>query len=100
MNPSYSPNDDAAPTLVDTVAQTVAQQVAQTVPAFSRLASEAEQMTRRSVETVRDQALRAGESTRGYIKDEPVKSVLIAAAVGAALMALVALIGRAAGARA
>lgn len=96
MNTTQAQNGEFAPTLADTVAH----QVAQAGPAFSRLAGEAEQMTRRSVESVREQALLATDKTRGYIKDEPVKSVLIAAAVGAALMALVALVGRASSPRA
>ena len=41
---------------------------------------------------VRDRALRASDGTLNYIKDEPVKAVLIAAAAGAALMALVGLL--------
>ena len=43
---------------------------------------------------LRDQAVRASDKTVGYIKDEPMKAMLIAAAAGAALMALVALLGR------
>jgi ElaB/YqjD/DUF883 family membrane-anchored ribosome-binding protein len=39
-------------------------------------------------------ARQASESTVGYIKEEPVKSVLIAAATGAALMGLISLIRR------
>jgi len=39
---------------------------------------------------VREQVGRASEKTVGYIQDEPVKSVLIAAAVGAVGAALVA----------
>jgi len=42
---------------------------------------------RRSVR-LQDQALHASDSTLHYIRGEPVKSVLIAAAAGAALMAL------------
>jgi len=43
---------------------------------------------------LRDKALRASDNTLNYIKDEPVKSVLIAAATGAALMALICLTAR------
>ena len=43
---------------------------------------------------VRETALRTSDSTVGYIKDEPVKAILIAAAAGAALMALVSLLAR------
>lgn len=43
---------------------------------------------------LRDSALRASDSTALYIKDEPLKAMLIAAATGAALMALVGLLTR------
>ncbi len=47
-----------------------------------------------SAHQVRDRALRASDTTLGYIKDEPVKAMLIAAATGAALMALIGLLTR------
>lgn len=43
---------------------------------------------------VRQHAQRAGERSVGYIRDEPLKSVLVAAAAGAGLMALFSLMGR------
>ncbi len=43
---------------------------------------------------VRDQVGLAGEKTVGYIQDEPVKSVLIAAAVGAVSAALIGWLAR------
>lgn len=43
---------------------------------------------------LQDSALRASQNTVKFIKDEPVKSILIAAATGAALMALVGLMSR------
>jgi ElaB/YqjD/DUF883 family membrane-anchored ribosome-binding protein len=46
---------------------------------------------------LRDQAMRAGTNTTHYIRAEPVKSVLMAAATGAALMALVSLLNRSRG---
>jgi ElaB/YqjD/DUF883 family membrane-anchored ribosome-binding protein len=49
---------------------------------------------RETTQQVRDGALRASDSTVGYIRNEPVKSVLMAAATGAALMALVSLLSR------
>jgi ElaB/YqjD/DUF883 family membrane-anchored ribosome-binding protein len=45
---------------------------------------------------VRDTAGQARDTTVSYIRDEPVKAMLIAAATGAALMALISLIGRSA----
>lgn len=43
---------------------------------------------------LRDKALHASERAVGYVKDEPVKAMLIAAATGAALMALLGLMTR------
>ncbi|HEX6703558.1 MAG TPA: hypothetical protein VF169_02255 [Albitalea sp.] len=70
-------------------------------PVVSRVAAKAEELARRSADAVRDtsqqvkeRAYRASDLTVGYIKDEPVKSILIAVAAGAALMALFSLLGR------
>ncbi len=61
-----------------------------TVPALERLGNNAESLARRSAEAarlksqqLREQALRASEQTAGYIRDQPLKSVLYAAAAGA-----------------
>ena len=63
--------------------------------AFSRAAAQMEELTRRGMDRaretslqVRDQANRAGDRAVGYIQDEPVKSVLIAVAAGAAVAML------------
>ena len=48
---------------------------------------------RDSSRQVRERAHAAGERTVCYIQDEPVKAVLMAAATGAALMALFSLLG-------
>jgi ElaB/YqjD/DUF883 family membrane-anchored ribosome-binding protein len=68
---------------------------------LNRVAAKAEELARRSADAVRDRsadirdrAARASDATIGYIKDEPVKAILIAAATGAALMALVSLLSR------
>jgi len=73
----------------------------QAAPVLNRVAAKAEELARRSADAVRDRsadvrdrALRASDATIGYIKDEPVKAILIAAATGAALMALVSLLSR------
>jgi len=73
----------------------------QAVPAMNRVASKAEELARRSAEAMRERsdhlkerATYASDATVHYIKDEPVKAMLIAAAAGAALMALVSLLGR------
>ena len=66
-----------------------------------RAAGQLEDLKHRSVEaarnakaTVQDQAQRASDRTVGYIRDEPMKSVLIAAAVGAAALALAHMLTR------
>jgi ElaB/YqjD/DUF883 family membrane-anchored ribosome-binding protein len=71
------------------------------VPLINRLSTQAETAARRGVDAVRDtgtqvreRALKASDSTVAYIKDEPVKAMLIAAATGAALMALIGLLSR------
>jgi len=70
-------------------------------PLLNRLTTQAEMAARRSADVVRDtsaqlreKAVRASDTTVGYIRDEPVKAMLIAAATGAALMALIGLLGR------
>ena len=69
--------------------------------AISRATAQAEDLTRRGIErarqataTVRDQATRVSDQTVGYIKDEPVKAVLAAAAVGAVAALLIGWLGR------
>ena len=76
----------------------------QAAPLLNRASDQASALARRGVDAVRDtsqqlrdKALRASDTTVQYIKDEPVKSVLIAAATGAALMALVSLLARSRG---
>lgn len=68
---------------------------------MSRTASQVEDLARRSVERARelkgdvsDRVERATDQTIGYIKDEPVKSVLIAAAAGAVLALVVGSLAR------
>ncbi len=68
---------------------------------LSRAAAQVEELTRRSLERARDaggqvkeQVVRASDRSVGYIRDEPVKSVLIAAATGAAVAILVSWLSR------
>lgn len=70
-------------------------------PALNRFTAKAEDLARRGADAVRDtsaqlkeKALQASDTTVGYIKDEPVKSMLIAAATGAVLMGLIGLMTR------
>ena len=69
--------------------------------ALGRAAAQVDDLTRRGIERarqvstdLRQQAERGSERTVSYIKDQPVKSVLIAAATGAALAALIGLLAR------
>ncbi len=67
----------------------------------AHVAQQASDLTHRGAEAVRaggqqlrEKAQSLGDTTVGYIKDEPVKSMLIAAATGAALMAMLSLVSR------
>jgi len=70
-------------------------------PTINRIANDADLLRQRSVDALRnasfqarESAMRVSDNTVAYIRDEPVKAVLIAAAVGAATMALLNVIGR------
>lgn len=89
--------NDALNSLSDTV-QDLRDEAA---PALSRVSRQASALAQRGVDAmrdggqlVRDSARHASDRTVSYIRDEPVRSVLIAAATGAALMALVSLVAR------
>ncbi len=91
----------AADDTLDEAAKQVEAAREQAAPALKQLATDAEQLAKRGVEAVtegtqklRGQASQATDATQQYIKSEPLKAVLIAAATGAVLMALVALLGR------
>ena len=81
---------------LDGLADSVQDLRQQAAPLLNRTAEQAGALAQRSVDAVRDgtqqlrdKALRASDSTVNYVKEEPVKAMLIAAATGAALMALV-----------
>lgn len=90
---------------IDSAADTLSSKIEdvrnQAAPLMNRVSAQAEAAAKRGIEVVRDssqqlreRALRAGDQTVAYVKDEPVKSMLIAAATGAALMGLISLMGR------
>jgi len=60
----------------------------------SALAQRGVSALRETSRDMRDGAVRVGDRTALYVKDEPLKAILIAAASGAALMALVGLLTR------
>ena len=66
-------------------------------PIVDRVAERASALAHHGVDAVRERSHRLSESahrvaggTRSYVRDEPVKSLLIAAAIGAAMMGLLA----------
>ncbi len=74
----------------------------QAIASLDDAGEQVSELTRRMVDTVRtgthqlqDQMARVSDTTLRYIRDEPTKSLLIAAASGAALMALISLMFRA-----
>jgi ElaB/YqjD/DUF883 family membrane-anchored ribosome-binding protein len=86
---------------LDSLADTVQDVRHQAAPLLNRASEQASALMQRGVDSVRDtsqrlrdNALRVSDSTVTYIKDEPVKAMLIAAATGAALMALISLMTR------
>jgi ElaB/YqjD/DUF883 family membrane-anchored ribosome-binding protein len=86
---------------LDGLAGTVQDMRQQAAPLLSRVTEQASALAQRGldaardrVEPLREKALQASDSTVSYIKDEPVKAMLIAAAAGAALMAMLSLMSR------
>ncbi|MBC7701728.1 hypothetical protein [Aquabacterium sp.] len=91
----------AANNALDNLADRVHEASDQAAPLIGRLSAQAEALGRKTVDAVREgskrarlQATNAANSTVSYIKEEPVKSVLIAAAAGAALFAIAKLVSR------
>jgi ElaB/YqjD/DUF883 family membrane-anchored ribosome-binding protein len=70
------------------------QQISDSLDSASTMAHNGVAKFMDSSQQLRESAQRAGQSTLATIREEPVKSVLIAAATGAALMALVTLVTR------
>src|SRR5450830_845137 len=91
----------AANGAVDSVAVSLQDLRHQTAPMLERASEQVSAMAHRGMDSVREtshqlrvKAEHASDTTVNYIKEEPVKAVLIAAATGAALMALVSLVAR------
>ncbi|HOZ63029.1 MAG TPA: hypothetical protein PK497_01395 [Burkholderiaceae bacterium] len=86
---------------VDGLAHAMQDARTQAVPMLNRASEQVGALAQRGVDSVRqtsqqlrDRTRDATDGTVQYIKDEPVKAMLIAAATGATLMALVSLISR------
>ena len=91
----------AASAALDGMADAVQALRREIAPLIGRTADEATDLTHRGLAAVKDashqvraQAEHASERTLGYIRAEPVKATLIAAATGAALMGVVCLMSR------
>lgn len=94
MNKTLTKNDSLT-TLADQAGNAAREgmtELGEAVPsALSRAAAQAEDLARRGIARarttgtqVREQVSLAGDRTVGYIRDEPLKAVLIAVAAGAA----------------
>lgn len=86
---------------LDGVAGTVSDLRAEAAPMIQAAGDRVSALAQRSVESVRqgsqqlvDSAHHASARTREYVQDQPVKSLLMAAATGAALMALLSMMQR------
>jgi ElaB/YqjD/DUF883 family membrane-anchored ribosome-binding protein len=77
---------------VGEIADQVAQSADHAIKTSQRVANDALDSVRDSSRQLLGKAQHASDSTVRYIRDDPVKAMLIAAATGAALMALVNLV--------
>lgn len=91
----------AADGALDTLQEKASHLAAVAPGTLSRVAAQIDDITRRGIdrakaasETAKEQAARAGDRTVGYIKDEPVKAVLVAAAAGAVLAVCIGALSR------
>lgn len=85
----------------DTMSDKIDEARGQVAPVLSKVSSQAEAAARRGMEAVRDtsqqlreRAVQASDMTVAYVKDEPIKAMLIAAATGALLMGIISMMGR------
>jgi ElaB/YqjD/DUF883 family membrane-anchored ribosome-binding protein len=81
---------------IDSAVDGLASAYGEAKPLLSRVGQQARDYASNGYDAARERAAalkersqQAVESTRGYVQDEPIKSLLIAAAVGAAVIALV-----------
>jgi ElaB/YqjD/DUF883 family membrane-anchored ribosome-binding protein len=91
----------AADSAFDAMSEKIDEARGQVAPMLSKVSSQAEAAARRGMDAVRDtsqqlreKAVHAQDMTVAYVKDEPVKAMLIAAATGALLMGLISMMGR------
>ena len=98
MNNTLRQTREIADQAVDTVQQQLDALHGRAAPSLVRAAERADDLIGRGANALRDgadqvraKATMATERTADYIREQPVKSVLMAAAGGAALMALLSL---------
>ena len=91
LNQSLS---DQALRSADSAINSAQHAASQAVDSVGRAMDQGMERMREGGQQVRDSAARASQGTVNYIRHDPIKSVLIAAATGAALMALVSLLTR------
>ena len=91
----------AADSALDRMSDKVEEVRSQATPILNKVTSQAEAAARRGMDAVRDtsqqlrdKATQASDMTVAYVKDEPIKAMLIAAATGALLMGLITLMSR------
>lgn len=91
----------AADSALDALSSKVEGVRSQAGPVLSKVTSQAEAAARRGIDAVRDtshqlreKAVHASDVTVAYVKDEPIKAMLIAAATGALLMGLISMMSR------
>jgi ElaB/YqjD/DUF883 family membrane-anchored ribosome-binding protein len=91
----------AADSALDRLSDKVDEVRSQAAPILNKVTSQAEAAARRGIDAVRDtsqqlreKATQASDMTVAYVKDEPIKAMLIAAATGALLMGIITLLSR------
>ncbi len=85
---------DRAAVSADQALDGLAQQVHSLQTDASQLGQRGLKAVREGTQQLREGAGRASEMTQNYVKGDPVKALLIAAATGAALVALIGLMTR------
>jgi ElaB/YqjD/DUF883 family membrane-anchored ribosome-binding protein len=91
--PTFPTSTPAVERAIDKIADTAAS-VPLAVERAAERATEVAQKLQQGTQQVKAQLNHVSDSAIAYVKDEPVRALLIAAAAGAALMALAGLLGR------
>lgn len=85
---------DKLPTQAHNLTDQAAQSAQTVIKSTQRMANAAVDGISETSRQLRTSAMHATDSTAQYIRDEPIKAVLIAAATGAAFVALISLLTR------